>query len=81
LKEHLKTILIGLSVFPMFVIFYLLYTHAISLLDPILSLGIGGLFLLALVVVVVKFLINLKDFIVSIFKDKKEVDERGFKKF
>jgi hypothetical protein len=81
LKEHIKTILVGLSVFPMCVIFYLLYVHVISLLDPILSLGIGGVFILALLVVVIKFLINLKDFVVSIFKDKNEVDENGFKKF
>jgi hypothetical protein len=79
--KHLKTILIGLSVFPMCLIFYLFYVHIISLLDPILSIVIGGGFILALLVVVINFLINLKDFIVSIFKKNDEVDEKGFKKF
>jgi hypothetical protein len=42
---------------------------------------IGGGFILALLVVVINLLINLKDFIVSIFKKNDEVDEKGFKKF
>jgi hypothetical protein len=65
----------------MCLIFYLFYVHIISLLDPILSIVIGGGFILALLVVVINLLINLKDFIVSIFKKNDEVDEKGFKKF
>jgi uncharacterized membrane protein (DUF485 family) len=81
MKEHLKSILIGLSVFPMGVVFYLIYVHVISFLDPFLSLVIGGGFILALLVIIVSFFLNLKDFVVSIFKKDSGVDDKGFKKF
>lgn len=76
----MKRVLIGLSVFPMAVIFYLLYIHVISLLDPILMIVIGGGGILAVLASVYWLIVNIKDFIVSIFKENKEVDEKGFKK-
>jgi hypothetical protein len=79
-KQHVKTLLIGLSVFPMFVLLYMIYIHVISALDPILSLVIGGGFIIAILLSIFWLIVNIKDFVVSIFKDNKEVNEKGFKK-
>lgn len=76
----MKTILVGLTVFPLAVIFYLIYAHTVSFLDPLLTIVIGGGFALAILAMVVGLILNLKDFIVSIFKENKELDEKGFKK-
>jgi hypothetical protein len=80
LKGHIKDILIGLTVFPMAVIFFLVYVHVISFLDPILSIGIGGLFWIIVLVLLWKLVVIIKDVVVSMFKENKEVDHRGFKK-
>lgn len=75
-----KNILIGLVSFPILLLIYFFYVHIVSLLDPILTIVLGGGFILALLVGVGMFFLNMKDFIVSIFKDDKTKDEKGFKK-
>ena len=62
------------------VIFYLVYVHVISLF----AYPVAIVYAIFIIVVLGGFLIvlfsNLKDFVVSIFKENKEVDEKGFKK-
>lgn len=62
------------------VIIYFFYVHIVSFLDPILTIVLGGGFVLAILVGIGMFFLNMKDFIVSIFKDDKTKDEKGFKK-
>lgn len=61
-------------------VFFLIYIHAVSWL----AYPIGLLVVLAVVIVGVLWLghlaVNIKDFIVSIFKDDDTRDEKGFKK-
>lgn len=61
--------------------FYFVYIHLISLLDPLLSIVVGGAFFLLIVLVLINFFVNIKDFVVSIFKKDRGVDEKGFKRF
>lgn len=79
--KHIKEVLIGLSVFPMAVLFFIIFAHIASLIDPILTFFIGGGFWLLVVIVLVKFGANMKDFIVSIFKKDKGTNDKGFKNF
>ncbi|WNS74229.1 hypothetical protein RRV45_15065 [Bacillus sp. DTU_2020_1000418_1_SI_GHA_SEK_038] len=65
---------------PLGIVIYLAYIHTISFLDPLLSIVFGGIFFLVVIVGVVKLLIVIKDIVVSIFKDDKTRDEKGFKK-
>jgi hypothetical protein len=80
LNKHVRDILVGLSCFPLAIIFFLVYAHVVSFLDPFLTIVLGGGFLLAIILILGLFLRNMKDFIVSIFKENKEVDSKGFKK-
>lgn len=70
----------GLTIIPLGIIFYLIYAYTVSILDPILTIFIGGGFALAIIAIIVGLAFNLKDFVVSIFKENKEVDHKGFKK-
>lgn len=80
MKEHFKMIVAGLLGFPLMLVIYYLYAHVVSFLDPLLTIVLGGGFVLALLVGVGMFFVNMKDFIVSIFKDDKTKDRKGFKK-
>lgn len=70
----------GLLALPLGLIAFLAYAEVVTFLDPLITIFLGGGFVLAMLVVVGKLIWNLKDFIVSIFKDDKEVNEKGFKK-
>ncbi|MGG4267443.1 hypothetical protein [Peribacillus simplex] len=80
MKKHLKTIVISVLAFPLTAILYLTYVHIVSFLDPVLSIVIGGAFVLAVLGIVLGLVLCMKDFIVSIFKKNNEVDGKGFKK-
>lgn len=73
-------IVVGLLTLPMAILFFIFYAHIVSLLDPILTFVFGGALVLALLVGSFNLIVNLKDFIVSIFKDDKTKNDRGFKK-
>lgn len=78
--EDFKIAILAMMALPLGLIMYLVYVHVVSLLDPILSIVFGGGFLLAILICIFSFFVNLKDFVVSIFKDDDTLDERGFKK-
>jgi uncharacterized membrane protein (DUF485 family) len=80
LKERFKSVLVGLSVFPLAIIFYLLYAHVVSFLDPILTIVLGGGFALALLILLFRLIMGIVYFVKTMFKDDKELDKRGFKK-
>jgi Na+-transporting methylmalonyl-CoA/oxaloacetate decarboxylase gamma subunit len=73
-------VLVGLSVFPLAIIFYLLYAHVVSFLDPILTIVLGGGFALALLILLFRLIMGIVYFVKTMFKDDKELDKRGFKK-
>jgi hypothetical protein len=81
LWRFIKGIAVGLGIFAIGVVFYLAYIHLISLLDPILTIVVGGAFWLAILAGLWKLIVILKDIVMSIFSKKEELDERGFKKF
>jgi hypothetical protein len=78
--EGLKHYVLVLISLPLGLVMWLVYVHTVSILDPILTIVLGGGFILAMLLGLINILIILKDFIVSIFKDDKTRDERGFKK-
>ncbi|MGD6898593.1 hypothetical protein [Bacillus infantis] len=65
---------------PIGLVMWLLYVNLVTFLDPVFTVVIGGAFWLLLAAALIVLLINIKDFIVSIFKDDDTRDEKGFKK-
>ncbi|MBS4200270.1 hypothetical protein KHA93_11575 [Bacillus sp. FJAT-49732] len=61
-------------------IFYLVYIHVISLLSvPIGIIALlGAVFIIG--AVLFSLFVNVKDFVVSIFKKDDSLDDRGFRK-
>lgn len=80
LFEESKVIFFGILSLPLGLVMWLAYVHIVSFLDPLITIVLGGGFIIAVLIGIVNLIINLKDFIVSIFKDDKTRDERGFKK-
>lgn len=83
MKKHLsdfKVALLGLLALPIGLIAFLAYAKVITFLDPLITIVMGGGFVIAVLIILWKLLFNLKDFVVSIFKDDKEVNDKGFKK-
>ncbi|MEK5065884.1 hypothetical protein [Cytobacillus sp. FSL R5-0596] len=65
---------------PLGLLIWLIYAKVLNFLDPILTIVVGGAFWLVIALMVVMFLVNIKDFIISIFKDDDTRNEKGFKK-
>lgn len=80
MKDDIKTALKALIALPIGLIAYMVYIHLVSALDGVFTLVLGGAFVLVILATVYWLIINLKDFFKSIFKDNKEVNEKGFKK-
>lgn len=80
MKKNLSFLLLTLAGLVIGLVFYLSYIHVVSWL----AYPIGILVLIAVVVVgflaLGNFFVNIKDFIVSIFKDDDTRNEKGFKK-
>lgn len=77
MKEALKTVFVALVGVPLAFVFYLIYVFVI---DTYLTAVYAVLFIPLVLAVLYWLVVNLKDFVVSIFKENKEVDEKGFKK-
>lgn len=80
MREDLKTAFKALLALPIGFGAYLLYVHVVSALDGIFTIVLGGAFMLVILATLYWLIVNLKDFIKSIFKDDKEVNDKGFKK-
>jgi hypothetical protein len=65
---------------PLGLLIWLIYANVVNFLDPVLTVVVGGAFWLAIGIMLILFLVNVKDFIVSIFKDDETRNKKGFKK-
>ncbi|MBU8770342.1 hypothetical protein [Cytobacillus oceanisediminis] len=63
-----------------FIFFGVLYNVVYPLVEPVVAVVVGGAFGIALLIIIFMFFVNIKDFIVSIFKDDDTRNEKGFKK-
>lgn len=83
MKKHLsdfKVAILGLLALPLGLLAFLAYAGIVNYFDPLITIILGGGFVIAILLGLGKLIFNLKDFIVSIFKENKETDEKGFKK-
>ncbi len=80
LKKGVRSFLLTIGGLALGLIFYLLYVHVISLFAYPVSIVYAAFIILVLGGFIIVLFSNLKDFVISMFKDNKEVDEKGFKK-
>ncbi len=83
MKKYLsdfKVAILGLLALPLGLLAFLVYAGIVNYFDPLITIIMGGGFVLAVLIGLGKLLFNLKDFVVSLFKENKERDEKGFKK-
>ena len=78
--QEFKALIFIILSLPLGLIMYIVYANVVTFLDPVLTLIFGGGFLLFILSILFWIFINLKDFVVSIFKKDDTRDERGFKK-
>lgn len=80
-KGEIKDIILGALCIPFgFVLFYI-YAKVVTYFDPLISLVIGGGFLIAVILLCIRFFNAFGYFIYSVFKKDRGVDKNGFKKF
>lgn len=80
LFEKVKFGTLVLISLPLGLLIWLVYANVVNFLDPVLTVVVGGAFWVVIGIMVILFLLNIKDFIVSIFKDDDTRNEKGFKK-
>lgn len=80
MKEDFKTAFKALLALPIGFAAYMIYIHVVSALDGVFTILFGGALIIVFLAALYWFIVNMKDFVVSIFKDDDERNEKGFKK-